>query len=150
MIVLSHVIEHSQAPLKLFEALLRVCKPGGVIYIEAPSDRSLLVKSDPNFKSNSFLSFWDDPTHIRPWTPAAFYRLALSYDCELIESKYITSIKAKLLHPFKWLLAKVSNDSQLLTDSTWAKNGWLCYAVIKKPHNLSEVPQYKYVSLKEE
>ncbi|NDH08804.1 MAG: hypothetical protein EBY16_04185 [Gammaproteobacteria bacterium] len=32
-------------------------------------------------RDHQFLSFWDAPTHIRPWTPGALYRLALSCYC---------------------------------------------------------------------
>ena len=148
LIVASHVIEHIEKPTMFFEALLRKCKAGGLIYFEAPSDRSAIVKSDAEYKSHSFLSFWDDPTHIRPWTPAAFYRLALSYDCHLRQSKYMSSLKDKILYPFKWLYAKITKDGYLLTDATWAAKGWLCYAIIEKPLSFKGAPEYKYISLK--
>src|ERR1700722_2761815 len=32
----SHVIEHMKEPLDFFKECLRVCKPGGLIYVEAP------------------------------------------------------------------------------------------------------------------
>lgn len=79
--VASHIIEHIQEPISFFCELARITKPGGLIWIEAPSELSALKISTDNPYDNSFESFWDDPTHVRPWTPAALYRLALSCYC---------------------------------------------------------------------
>lgn len=147
-IVASHVIEHVQNPMLLFEELMRICKPGGYVYIEAPSDKSASVKSDPDYKKKNFYSFWDDPTHIRPWTPAAFYRLALSYGCELEESYYIGGVADKIIWPF----VKIAKTLKLMDNDTtpyiWRAKQWVCYSLFKKPKNSFGAPKYEYVSLK--
>ncbi|WP_057832650.1 class I SAM-dependent methyltransferase [Colwellia sp. TT2012] len=63
-----HLIEHLQKPSELITELVRVTKKGGVIYFEAPSQNS----------TNSLLpfSFWDDPSHIRPYSPLSLKNLA--------------------------------------------------------------------------
>lgn len=73
-----HVIEHLHHPVEFVSELGRITRPGGVIFIEAPSELSTFARSADNVEEHRFDSFWDDPTHVRPYTPAAFYRLALS------------------------------------------------------------------------
>jgi len=60
VIVMSHVVEHITNALDVLAILSRKLKPGGVIYIEFPSVRSLNL---PNARHT--LNFSDDPTHIR-------------------------------------------------------------------------------------
>nr|WP_145550055.1 class I SAM-dependent methyltransferase [Variovorax boronicumulans] len=79
--IASHVLEHVGEPVPFFRELCRVTKPGGTLLIEAPSELSALASASNDPTDHKFLSFWDDPTHVRPWTPAALYRLALSCRC---------------------------------------------------------------------
>ena len=38
LVIASHVIEHLHDPVGFFGECLRVCRPGGTLYLEAPSD----------------------------------------------------------------------------------------------------------------
>lgn len=80
-VIASHILEHLQEPLAFMQELMRITRPGGVVWIESPSELSALriASSDP--EDHSFVSFWDDPTHVRPWSPGALYRLAISCQC---------------------------------------------------------------------
>ena len=149
LVIASHVLEHVTDPIDLFQELGRVCKPGGKIYIETPSDRSAMVKSDGNIKSHSFYSFWDDPTHIRPYSPAALYRLAIGHGYKPLQVKYITSLKDKFLFPMRWVFYSFTKNGHKLTDALWAAIGWSCFAIIEKPFQSSGKPIFKYVSLKD-
>jgi len=82
LVVAGHVLEHVAAPVELAAELLRVLKPGGEVWIEAPSELACLTVGSSDVEDQHFFSFWDDPTHVRPWTPGALYRLALS--CQAI------------------------------------------------------------------
>ena len=78
VVIAGHVIEHMRDPIEFFGEAVRVLKPGGTLYLEAPSERSMML---PGmwfaFDESRSLSFWDDPTHLgRPWPPQALYRLA--------------------------------------------------------------------------
>jgi len=58
VIILSHVIEHISNGLDIISILTKKMKPGGIIYIETPSCRTI------NFPSAvGFLNFYDDKTH---------------------------------------------------------------------------------------
>jgi SAM-dependent methyltransferase len=76
--VASHVIEHLREPVEFVGELARITRPGGRIFIEAPSELSAMPPSSDDAQDHSFDSFWDDPTHVRPYTLGALYRLAVS------------------------------------------------------------------------
>lgn len=148
LVIASHVLEHSTDPIALFRELARVTKPGGRLYVEAPSDRAALIKSDADVESHSLFSFWDDPTHIRPWPPAALYRLALLYGLVPLQCQYITSLKEKVLLPFKRIAAFFSGNRHTLTESLWLAKGWSAGALIEKPDSMKGAPEFRYLSLK--
>ncbi len=81
LVVASHVLEHLKDPITFFGELARIAAPEGLIWIETPSELSALGRGDDDPEKHSFTSFWDDPTHVRPYSPGALYRLALSWKC---------------------------------------------------------------------
>ncbi len=78
LVVAANVLEHCIDAVSVFGTLIAAAKPGGLVYLEAPSEFTLFERSDPD-EGQGYSSFWDDPTHVRPWPPAALYRLGLSY-----------------------------------------------------------------------
>lgn len=78
LVVASHVLEHVSDPTMFFWELCRITRKNGMIWIEAPSELSAMPNGSDDAQDHSFRTFWDDPTHVRPWTPGALYRLALS------------------------------------------------------------------------
>lgn len=58
-----HVIEHIpfEALAPLFDEIMRVLKPGGLVILETPNPENITVGAH---------WFWFDPTHIRPLPPA--------------------------------------------------------------------------------
>lgn len=63
LIVLNHLIEHIEDCEFFVRQLRRVLRPGGIVYIRTPN--LLRVK----------WVFWDDCTHVRPFTPRALDHL---------------------------------------------------------------------------
>jgi SAM-dependent methyltransferase len=82
LVVAGHVLEHVTDPIGFTAELLRLVKPGGKLWMESPSELGCHAVASDDPEDQQFLSFWDDPTHIRPWTPGALYRLAIS--CQAI------------------------------------------------------------------
>jgi 2-polyprenyl-3-methyl-5-hydroxy-6-metoxy-1,4-benzoquinol methylase len=62
----SHVLEHSRDAYAIVAELARVCMAGGAVYLETPSGRAA---------SLPFGTFWDDATHVRPYSPQALSQL---------------------------------------------------------------------------
>jgi SAM-dependent methyltransferase len=144
-VVARHVMEHLQRPVEFFGECLRVCKPGGLLYFEAPSERALWLPGMP-FKHEEFysLSFFDDPTHsFRPWTPQSFYRLSKYYGCEPIMTGHLFSWIHRLLAPLTIPFCLLTKH-QLLETCVWQTIGWASYLVVRKPSGLSGTPPFKY------
>ncbi len=146
LVVASHIIEHLINPVDFFGDCIRVCKPGGLVYIEAPSERSLFLPGMP-FDHDKFLStsFFDDPTHVfRPWTPQALYRLSRYFQCEPIKVNYFYSKKIRILFPLLIAYALLFKDSKRLQNWCWRAFGWSCYLIVKKPTTMSGQPIFNY------
>lgn len=108
-------------PITFFRECLRVCKPSGLIYVEAPSERSLFSPGMP-FKLECFfsLSFFDDLT------------------------RYLTSLKYRLCFPFSLLLALCSKNGKLLERCTWNAVGWASCLIASKPPHINGTPTFNY------
>lgn len=146
LVVAEHVIEHIKDPVSFFQDIVRIVKPGGLIYLEAPSERSLFLPGMP-FKHEHFhsLSFWDDPTHMgRPFSPQALYRLAKYTTCEPQAVGYLVNHKQRWLFPLKFLYALIFRDPNRLETSLWNAVGWAAILIAQKSKNLSGAPEFHY------
>ena len=63
VILMAHVIEHLKNGDQVIRGLVPKLKPGGIMCIEFPGERSLHL---PSMKGT--LNFYDDPTHVRLFT----------------------------------------------------------------------------------
>ena len=146
VVIASHVIEHVNDPITLFAELVRVCKPNGAVYLEAPSERSLLLPGMPFVNDDMYtLSYFDDPTHTqRPWTPMAFYKLAKYFGCIPEQTRHNSSRKKMLLFPIVAIYALVTRTPKLLETWSWSALGWSCSAVIRKPADMTGKPKFNY------
>ncbi len=66
-IIMRHLLEHLNDPIMAMLEAKRVLKRGGHVYIEVPSVRSAYSPFGVNF--------YDDPTHIRPYTKRCLRRI---------------------------------------------------------------------------
>jgi len=64
-VICSHLLEHLDAPRRVFDGLADKVKPGGVFYAETPAERSLrLPRAERGWMGfRGCLSFYDDDTH---------------------------------------------------------------------------------------
>jgi len=146
LVIASHVIEHLSNPVEFFGECIRICKPGGYVHFEAPSERSIFLPGMP-FDHEKFcsLSFFDDPTHIsRPWTPQAFYRLTKYYQCEPILTGYRVSWMHRIFFPVFLIHALITKNAFRLESIVWAAFGWACYLSLKKPLEIHGKPIFNY------
>ncbi len=148
-VVASHVLEHLTHPIETFADWVQICKSGGVMYVETPSDRAAMVHSDADIEGHGFRSFWDDPTHLKPWPPAALYRLAISYGCVPERAAYIGNVCDRLMLPLHWLLMQLTSNQHRYTQAIWRAKKWACYAIIRKPAEMQGRPTYAYITLKD-
>lgn len=69
------VIEHVTNPSKIFTEAYRVLKKGGKFHVLTDNWTSVLIPSSFLKTSSSTINFYDDYTHIRPYTKRALLRL---------------------------------------------------------------------------
>ncbi|HEX4299366.1 MAG TPA: methyltransferase domain-containing protein [Gammaproteobacteria bacterium] len=67
LVLCRHVIEHIPEAMRMVHELERVLAVDGRLYLDCPDVRSAM--------SWSPLNFWEDPTHLRPYTPAGLQRV---------------------------------------------------------------------------
>lgn len=75
-IFVQSVIEHVSDPVSLTQRLSDRLKENGVLILSAPTPGPF---------------FWDDPTHVRPYTPKSFQTLSEICGLEIIEINYVFS-----------------------------------------------------------
>ena len=73
IITLVSVIEHINNPSNILKEIFRLLKKGGILIIVTP-----------NFKY-SFRNFYDDPTHLRPYTDKSISSLMELYDFKTLK-----------------------------------------------------------------
>lgn len=90
----SHVLEHLVNPIGALKEIARVLKPGGYLYLETPDIRWASLPRIPFLTSDDgTYNFWDDPTHVRPYS-----RPALRKAVEMAGMRSMRTFQAR-----KWL-----------------------------------------------
>ena len=97
-----HVIEHVPDNLGMVKELARVLRPGGRLYLETPDVR--------NGMSWAPLNFWDDPTHLRPYTRTGLRRLFELCDLVPLSAARMRDWRLVLLGVFYLPVALVMRD----------------------------------------
>lgn len=71
-VVCRHVIEHLVSPLELVSGISKILRSGGKVFMETPN----WVRMYMPF---SYMYFWNDYTHIHPYTPFSMRRMLLEF-----------------------------------------------------------------------
>ena len=125
IVTCAHVIEHLYKPDACLHELIRVCRPGGSIYIETPSPRAAWVPF--------FNIFWDDPTHIRPYSQIGLRRLLEITGANMIKSGVKRSLAAILFGIPYILIGTLLGDRQAKAMFAIYAFGFSVWAGGKKP-----------------
>lgn len=150
LVVFSHVIEHLDEPIPALRELVRVLRPGGLLYVECPSEKSLRPGPWGPQSYNLILSFHDDPTHSgRPWSPQSLRRVAIYMGCEPLETRYDQSLMRGLRLPIDWVYGLIARKPDHMVTSWWLASGWVAFALIRKPAGLKGAPAFNYRSFRE-
>jgi len=124
-ILMTHIIEHLHNGDAVIEGLLKKLKPGGYIYIEYPSARSV------NFPSKQgTLNFYDDSTHVRIYTLNELKSLLEKSGCSVLDAAIRRDIRNILMMPVKmihnrikygYVMASVYWDWYGFAEFVWAR-----------------------------
>ena len=139
VIIMIHVLEHLAHHALVAEEARRVLRPGGLVYIEAPNFRSTLL---PSFlfhvEQGNPVNFYDDPSHVRPWTKGGLFFYLRGHDF-LVQSVGLTRpLRLLPLATYRLLRALLRGDRQAATNALWTVVGWSVYAIGRKPASQSE------------
>jgi SAM-dependent methyltransferase len=128
VVIMTHVIEHLCHPTLIAREIGRVLMPGGWFYIEAPN-WTAAVTPWPNF--------WDDPTHVRPWSRNGFHSLLTDYAGLRVEVAgnrrswpHVPRDLAKLF--VGTITGKISNAGSEASNLL----GWCVFSIGQKPNEI--------------
>lgn len=126
IINLSHIIEHISNGDFLIQTLISKLKPGGIIYIETPSEKSLHLPS-----MYGTLNFWDDSTHKKVYTLAELEKAVTQQNCQVISSQVRHNAKRILLMPL-YIISTLIRDGRINATTVWDITGFAHYVIAQK------------------
>jgi len=124
-----HVLEHVTCANNVMTELNRVLKPKGKLYLETPNPRSLFV---PSLSPNRTWNFYDDYTHVRPYTANALEKIAEDYGFTVLQSGIYRTWKYALSLPLAPLISVVLRDWRPLHYAIIHAVGWSSYCLCEK------------------
>jgi SAM-dependent methyltransferase len=128
-IVLSHVIEHLPSGLDVLRILAtRKLKPGGVVYVEFPSVRSLGLPS-----MTGTLQFCDDPTHVRVYSVREVANLLLSQRFRILSAGRRRLWDRVILLPFAYSYRRIVQRDRRVAGIFWDLLGFADYVFAERP-----------------
>ncbi|MDD5355579.1 MAG: class I SAM-dependent methyltransferase [Candidatus Omnitrophica bacterium] len=136
-IILNHVLEHLPDTRHALKECRRVLKKGGLIYIETPSNRTIFLpylpfKSSKSRKLVQCWNFYDDPTHIRPYTSYSLFRLLSENNYKVLKNGIVRNPLWILLFPFYYISGIMMNRQDLIFRNLGHIFGWSVYVVGEK------------------
>jgi len=107
----------------------RVLKPEGTLFLEVPDVRLALIPHIPFLTSSEgVFNFWDDPTHVRPYTRPSLTKLARMAEFgAIIDCFFIHRWAHLLVLP----LALVTRNNEYKT-AVFHSLGFFCGIIVKK------------------
>lgn len=125
VIVMTHVIEHLCHPTFMAGEIGRVLAPGGWFYVEAPNWVATVIPG---------ATFWDNPTHVRPWSPNGFNSLLKDYAGLRVHAIGVRRHWVRLPVDFvRAVLAIIGIRSKAGGNSIRNVVGWSCFGIGQKP-----------------
>lgn len=122
-----HVLDHIMFYDLVLSEIKRVLKSSGCIYIEVPSTRSLYLPSFGMLKGPGTINFYDDPTHIRPFTRHSLCRIGKRIDIKQLRTGFARNWTYCLLAPAIILYSLIKRDRQMFGIVLWNIVGWSVY-----------------------
>lgn len=124
----AHVLEHIYPHTLILSEVRRVLKPNGSVYIETPSTRSLFIPSPWIWsRRKGTINFFDDPTHIRPFTRQSLHCIGKEIRLKQIKTGFARNWLYCLLAPMIFVYSIIKNDKQMFATTLWSVTGWCVY-----------------------
>ncbi|MDA8239836.1 MAG: class I SAM-dependent methyltransferase [Nitrospiraceae bacterium] len=124
LVVSTFLLEHVQDSSNIFSEAYRVLKPGGYLYVVTENWTSVFVPGKENF--------YQDPTHVRPYSPESLSRLAEMYGLTVSYVKPLRRWVYIALLPFYPIL-KIMRLSEPMNFSPYEIFGPKVVIIAQKP-----------------
>ncbi len=127
---MSHIIEHLENGDEVVSNMLSKLKPGGVIYIEYPGEKSTRL---PRWKKrNTTLNFYDDDTHVRIFDIPEVESILKKHEFQILSSGTRRSWMHILAVMPAGILTWIFLRKQLRGDYFWDLLGFAEYVFARK------------------
>jgi trans-aconitate methyltransferase len=127
LVLLTHVIEHLAHGHDALRRLAAKVRPGGYLYVETPSERSLSLPSMPGT-----LNFYDDPTHVRVYPAAEIADALRDAGFRILYAgprrDWLRVALTPVAFPLRYLLQRKKAAGDL-----WDLTGFAAYVVALRP-----------------
>ncbi|TAN22918.1 MAG: class I SAM-dependent methyltransferase [Acidobacteria bacterium] len=131
-----HVLEHVADRMLILREFARVLRPGGRIYLEGPSVRSLFLPSMPSLPSRQRgnaigddLNFFDNFTHVRPLSRRGLQMFLQMAGCICDASGPVRHLQKTLAAPALLVAGLVARRRRWVCMALWELVGWSVYAM---------------------
>lgn len=128
IILLSHVIEHVWHGEAVVEGLWPYLRPGGYLYLETPSERSLTLPS-----MTGTLNFFDDPTHVRLYTLPELCNLFLRLGGRVVRAGLCRQKRKIFALPLLLFLHLLRYGTYKRAGLFWDLLGFAHFVLVRKP-----------------
>ncbi len=103
-------------------------KPNCSVYFVAPSTRSLYLPSLGFSRGQDApINFFDDPTHLRPFTRQSLHRIGMKLGLKEIKTGFVRNWLYFLLAPIILPYSIIKKDRQMFASILWSLTGWCVY-----------------------
>lgn len=138
-VVSTHLFEHLPPDKvdSVVNEIQRVLKPGGRVYLETPGVRSLFYPSIKIGRKHAGMSagpsnFFDDRTHIRPYTLQSLYKLFTSRKFEQVNAAIYRNKLFLMGSPFLLLGGLLLRRRNWIVTALYHIGGWAVYSTATK------------------
>ena len=130
IVTVNHVIEHIPNVKNILAEFKRVIKKSGRIYIEMPNKRSLWGRT--NNKCAGTINFFDDSTHLRPYSISEISQLSRDCGLKVIKSGIARNYLHLILSPFLLLVGVLMTKLFYYMYGRNSIIGWSSYVILQK------------------
>jgi ubiquinone/menaquinone biosynthesis C-methylase UbiE len=131
IITLTHVIEHLRHPFRVGSEIHRILRPSGGFYVETPNWTTTLVPSWGFCREQSGgFNFYDDPTHVKPWSKHALFEFIRQYCGLRVETVGTRRNWARFpIDVLKLPVALIQQQRNSLVQAFWNVYGWSIFGI---------------------